>query len=99
MDEEQFFEFCQLTKSWRIERGAEGDLEVIVPPDFAVESRSPSDPLAPFQAKMRKYIANGVHVYLPNDRVEFADKPDNVSGDPILAGFVLDLEPTWEPGF
>ncbi len=31
MDEEQFFEFCQLNRHWRIERSAEGDLEVMVP--------------------------------------------------------------------
>ena len=31
MGEEQFFEFCQLNRGWRIERSAEGDLEVMVP--------------------------------------------------------------------
>src|SRR5215210_6260246 len=31
MDEEQFFEFCQLNRDWRIERSAQGDLEVMVP--------------------------------------------------------------------
>ncbi len=31
MDEEQFFEFCRLNRGWRIERSAEGDLEVMVP--------------------------------------------------------------------
>ena len=31
MDEDQFFEFCQLNKGWRIERTAEGDLEIMVP--------------------------------------------------------------------
>ncbi len=30
MDEEQFFEFCRLNRGWRIERSAEGDLEVMV---------------------------------------------------------------------
>ena len=182
MDEEQFFEFCQLNRDWRIERSAEGDLEVMVPtgyetsdrnaeitmqlrlwakrdskgvasdsnggfilpngamrspdaawvgrgrlanltadqkqrflplcPDFVIELRSPSDPLAPIEAKMREYGENGarlgwlidpeerkVHVYRPNDRVEISDKPDNVSGDPILPGFVLDLKPIWEPSF
>ncbi len=29
MDEEQFFEFCQLNRDWRIERTAEGDLEIM----------------------------------------------------------------------
>ena len=31
MDEEQFFEFCQLNRDWRIERTAEGDLEIMPP--------------------------------------------------------------------
>lgn len=31
MDEEQFFEFCQLNKDWRIERSAERDLEIMAP--------------------------------------------------------------------
>lgn len=181
MDEEQFFEFCQLNRDWRIERSAEGDLEVMAPtgyetsdrnaeitmqlrlwakrdsngvvsdsnggfvlpngamrspdaawvrrerlaglteeqkqrflplcPDFVIELRSPSDPLEPIETKMREYVENGarlgwlidpeerkVHVYKPNDRVEISDKPDIVSGDPILPGFVLDLKPIWEPG-
>jgi Uma2 family endonuclease len=181
MNEEQFFEFCQLNKDWRIERSAEGDLEVMVPtgfetsdrnleinmqlrlwtkqdgsgiasdssggfilpngamrspdaswiprerlagltpeqkqrflslcPDFVIELRSPSDPLAPIEAKLREYVENGarlgwlidpeerrVHVYRPNNRVEISDKPVSVSGDPILPGFVLDLRPIWEPG-
>ena len=182
LDEEQFFRFCQQNKDLRIERTAEGDLEVIPPagwetghrnmklavqlgtwaeqdntgiatdssggfrlpngavrapdaawvrrerlagltpeqkqrflplcPDFVIELRSPTDSLTLVQAKMREYIENGarlgwlidpeerkVHVYQPNDRVEISDKPDSVSGDPILPGFVLDLKPIWEPGF
>ena len=182
LDEEQFFRFCQQNKDLRIERTAEGDLEVIPPagwetghrnmklavqlgtwdeqdntgiatdssggfrlpngavrapdaawvrrerlagltpeqkqrflplcPDFVIELRSPTDSLTLVQAKMREYIENGarlgwlidpeerkVHVYQPNDRVEISDKPDCVSGDPILPGFVLDLKLIWEPGF
>ncbi len=182
MDEEQFFEFCQLNKDWRIERSAEGDLEIMPPtggetgnrnlrltlqlgawaerdgggvgfdsstgfilpngavrspdaawvrrerlsgltaeqkqrflplcPDFVIELRSTSDPLTPLEAKMREYLENGarlgwlidpeerkVHIYLPNDQLEIADKPDNLSSEPILPGFVLDLKPIWEPGF
>jgi len=132
MDEEQFFEFCQLNRDWRIERNAEGDLEVMAPPgyetsdrnaeitmqlrqwakrdskgaasdsnggfvlpngamrspdaawvrrerlvdlteeqkqrflplcpDFVIESRPPSDPLAPIEAKMREYVENGARL-------------------------------------
>jgi Uma2 family endonuclease len=182
LDEEQFFRFCQQNKDLRIERTAEGDLEVTPPagwetghrnmklavqlgtwaeqdntgiatdssggfrlpngavrapdaawvrrerlagltpeqkqrflplfPDFVIELRSPTDSLTLVQAKMREYIENGarlgwlidpeerkVHVYQPNDQVEISDKPDSVSGDPILPGFVLDLKLIWEPGF
>ena len=182
MDEEQFFEFCQLNRGWRIERSAEGDLEVMVPtggetsnrnsslnyqltgwtlqdgtgvafesngsfilpngamrspdaswvrrerlanltpgqkqrflplcPDFVIELRSPSDPLAPIEAKMREYMENGarlgwlidpvecnVHVYKPNEPVELLGNPDRLSGEPALPGFVLGLKPIWEPGF
>ena len=40
MDEEQFFEFCQLNRGWRIERSAEGDLEVIVPAGGGTSDRN-----------------------------------------------------------
>ena len=182
MDEEQFFEFCQLNREWRIERSAEGDLEVMVPTggetsnrnanltmqvgiwtrrdgtgiafdsnggfilpngamrspnaswvrrerlvnltaeqkkrflplclDFVIELRSPSDPLVPIEAKMREYVENGAllgwlidpeehkaHVYRPDEQTRVLDKPERMSGDPILPGFVLDLKPIWEPGF
>lgn len=179
MDEEQFFEFCQLNREWRIERSAEGDLEIMPPtggetgnrnfelttdvgvwarhdssgvgfdsstgfvlpngairspdaswvkrerlanftveqkqrflplcPDFLIELRSPSDPLVPIEAKMLEYMENGarlgwlidpvekkVYVYKPGEPVEVLNKPDRLSGDPVLPGFVL--KPVWEPG-
>jgi Uma2 family endonuclease len=81
-------------------------------PNFVIELRSPSDPLAPIEVKMREYIEIGarlgwlidpegrkVHVYRPSGQVEVANKPDHVSGDPTLPGLVLDLKPIWEPGF
>ena len=40
MDEEQFFEFCQLNRDWRIERSAEGDLEVMVPTGGETSARN-----------------------------------------------------------
>ena len=182
MDEEQFFEFCQINRGWRIERSAQGDLEVMAPtggetsnrdfrisvqlgiwtdndgtgvafessggfvlpngamrspdaswvrrerlaqltaeqrqrflplcPDFVVELRSPSDPLAVIESKMGEYLENGahlgwlidpegrrVHVYEPGKEVSILETPDEVSGDPVLPGFVLDLRPIWAPGF
>ncbi|MEJ7632734.1 MAG: Uma2 family endonuclease [Rubrobacteraceae bacterium] len=182
MKEEQFFEFCQLNQDWRIERSAQGDLEVMIPtgaetgnrnfrlsmqlgiwtdrdntgvafdsstgfilpngamrspdaswvlrerladltteqkrrflplcPDFVTELRSPSDPLSPIEAKMREYVENGTrlgwlidpedhkaHIYRPNEPTKILDKPERISGDPVLSGFVLELKPIWEPGF
>jgi Uma2 family endonuclease len=40
MDEEQFFEFCQLNRNWRIERTAEGDLEIMPPTGGETGSRN-----------------------------------------------------------
>ena len=181
MNEEQFFAFCQQNRDWRIERTAEGELEVMPPtggetgnrnailtaqlttwalqdgtgvafdsstgfnlpngatrspdaswvrrerlaeltdhqksrflplcPDFVVELRSPSDPLAMVEAKMREYVENGarlgwliapeeqkVHRYRPEAPVEVLDDPRELSGEQILPGFVLDLRRIREPG-
>jgi Uma2 family endonuclease len=81
-------------------------------PDFVVEIRSPSDRLSIAQAKMQEYIDNGarlgwlidpynrvVYVYFPNQPVEHLENPATISGDPVLPGFVLDLQKIWEPGF
>ena len=81
-------------------------------PDFVVELRSPSDSLADTQDKMAEYRDNGarlgwlvdaaerrVHVYRPGAALDLLDAPLSVSGDPELAGFVLDLAHVWEPGF
>ncbi len=80
-------------------------------PDFVIELKSPSDPLATVQEKMREYIANGaqlgwlidptsrcVYVYRPDGSVEREDQPQRLAGDPVLPGFVLDLGPIWDPG-
>lgn len=77
-------------------------------PDFVVELRSPSDPLEGLREKMREYIANGaqlgwlidpiertVHVYRPRTAVESLENPLRVAGDPVLAGFVLDMRLIW----
>ena len=77
-------------------------------PDFVVELRSPSDSLRVLQEKMQEYIDNGaslgwlidrttrqVFIYIPDSEVRCLDNPKNISGDPLLAGFVLDLEMIW----
>lgn len=81
-------------------------------PDFVIELRSPSDSLSSVQDKMEEYRANGaqlgwlidavsrrVYVYRPEADVERLDNPRELAGDPVLAGFVLDLTPIWESPF
>ena len=82
-----------------------------ISPDFAIELRSTSDRLTVLRRKMDEYIENGVRLgwlidtvdyrvyrYRPNFPVEILENPENVSGDPELPGFVLDLKPVWETG-
>lgn len=77
-------------------------------PDFVVELRSPSDRLELVQAKMQEYIPNGaslgwlldsadrrVHVYRPGAPVEMLDGPAQVSAEPELPGFILNLHLVW----
>jgi Uma2 family endonuclease len=77
-------------------------------PDFVVELRSPSDPLAALQEKLEEYIANGsqlawlldpeerkVYIYRPDADVVCLENPEKVSADPVLPGFVLDLAKVW----
>ncbi len=77
-------------------------------PDFVAELRSRSDDLEALQEKLREYVANGaqlgwlidpeekkVYVYRPNAQMECLEDPKTLSGEPILRGFVLDLERIW----
>lgn len=77
-------------------------------PDFVIELRSPTDTLAPLQDKMAEYITNGarlgwlidpqerkVHVYRPDAQAVCLENPQQLSGDPVLPGFVLDLAKIW----
>src|ERR671932_2756854 len=81
-------------------------------PDFVVELRSPSDRLAVIQDKMKEYMDNGarlgwlidvpnreVYVYRPGTEAERVDEASELSGEPELPGFVLDLRAIWEAGF
>lgn len=74
-------------------------------PDFVVELRSESDPLPRLQAKMAEYLENGaelgwlidvndkkVYVYRPNVPVQILKNPSEVSGEPLLKGFVLRMQ-------
>lgn len=77
-------------------------------PDFAVELRSSSDSLKSLQEKMREYIDNGaklgwlidpqhrkVEIYRPGSATEVLENPVELSGEPILPGFVLNLRRVW----
>ena len=77
-------------------------------PDFAVELLSPSDNLAKTQEKMQEYLDNGtilgwlinpaqkqVEIYRQGKPVDVLDSPNSLSGQNILSGFVLDLQPIW----
>lgn len=78
-------------------------------PDFVVEIRSATDVLKTLKDKMAEYIANGVqlgwlldpkkrkvYIYRPGAEVEILDNPAHVSGEPLLHGFVLDLQQIWD---
>jgi Uma2 family endonuclease len=74
-------------------------------PDFVAELMSPSDDRPDVQAKMREYIEQGVRlgwlidpeageveIYRPSRPVETLDRPQTLSGEGVLPGFVLDLK-------
>ena len=78
-------------------------------PDFIIELRSPSDNLAELEAKMERWLANGVQqgwlvdperkivaVYRPGDQPEVYRHPTLVQGSGIIAGFKLVLARIWE---
>jgi Uma2 family endonuclease len=77
-------------------------------PDFVLELRSPSDALRMLQDKMQEYIDNGaslgwlidpiermVYVYRPGTSVDRLEAPEEVSGEPVLPGFMLQLGSIW----
>jgi Uma2 family endonuclease len=79
-------------------------------PDFVVELRSPTDDLPNLQEKMAEYIEQGarlgwlidpeekrVYVYRPGAAVEVLEGVEELSEEPELKGFVLDLREIWEP--
>jgi Uma2 family endonuclease len=74
-------------------------------PDFVVELRSPSDNLSQLQEKMREYLANGIRlgwlidpqnqrieIYQPGRERDILNRPDYISGQEVLPGFLLELE-------
>lgn len=77
-------------------------------PDFVAEIRSATDRLSYLRAKLQEFVDNGVRLgwlidplerrveaYRPDQEPVMFENPASVSGDPELAGFVLDLAPIW----
>jgi len=77
-------------------------------PDFIIELRSASDSLRPLQAKMQEYLDLGVRLawlidplrkriykYSAEAEMEIMERPNTISGEPILHGFTLDLREIW----
>lgn len=91
---------------WDALRADEREKFLPLCPDFVVELRSPSDRLASLQRRLRELIRNGaqlgwlidprrrsVHVYRPGQPVRTLLAPGEITADPPLNGFVLDLRP------
>jgi Uma2 family endonuclease len=81
-------------------------------PDFVVELRSPSDRLSALEEKLAEYMANGAQlgwllipetrtaiVYRPGEEPLTLVDPVELTGDPLLPGFTLQLTEIWDPGF
>lgn len=79
-------------------------------PDFVVELISEAEDSPYFQKKMSEYLSCGsklgwlidpeekaVYVYRADKSVQKLENANNVSADPELPGFVLDLREIWEP--
>ncbi|NEO99513.1 MAG: Uma2 family endonuclease [Symploca sp. SIO2E9] len=77
-------------------------------PEFVIELRSPSDNLAVIRQKMEEYRENGtrlswlinrqsrqIEIYRQTQEVEILDSPMSLSGEDVLPGFELNLEPIW----
>jgi Uma2 family endonuclease len=81
-------------------------------PDFIIELRSPIEPLEQLKEKMAVYIKNGlqlgwlidpeekqVFVYQATGQITHLENPTSLSGEPLLAGFVLDPRGIWTANF
>ncbi|WP_013324364.1 Uma2 family endonuclease [Gloeothece verrucosa] len=77
-------------------------------PDFVVELRSPSDSVVSLQRKMQEWIFLGVklgwlidrknrqvYIYRSDKTEECLDNPTSLTGEPLLVGFVLDMNKIW----
>jgi len=94
----------------RLERLSEEQWEKFLPlcPDFVLELRSTSDSLRVLKEKLEEYIDNGAqlgwlidpdderaYIYRPNKTPQMLDKARQISGEPVLRGFILDFAQVW----
>jgi Uma2 family endonuclease len=93
---------------WQRLTPAEQDSFPPLCPDFVIELRSKTDRLAPLQAKLREYQANGcllgwlinvqdrqVEVYRANQPPEVLDTPPSLSGEATLPGLIVETTEIW----
>jgi Uma2 family endonuclease len=78
-------------------------------PDFVIELRSSSDRLSPLKEKMAEYMQEPgiqlgllidrkhrqVYIYCPGKPEECLDNPASVSCEPVLSGFILQMNKVW----
>lgn len=94
----------------RWEALTEEEQEVFAPicPDFVLELRSPADKLSMLQDKMLEYMENGaqlgwlidpkerrVYIYRQGQPEECLENPETIAGDPLLNGFILNVQDIW----
>jgi Uma2 family endonuclease len=95
-------------ESWDTLTPAQKERFIPICPDFVIELLSPSDSLKIAQEKMKEYRDNGtrlgwlinrksrqVEIYRPGQEVEVVESPANLSGEMVLPGFILNLQPIW----
>ncbi|MEH2294264.1 Uma2 family endonuclease [Nostoc sp.] len=79
-----------------------------IAPDFVLELMSTSDSLRETQDKMQEYIDNGVklgwlinpkmrqvQIYRLGKSIEISESPQQLSGEDVLPGFILNLQIIW----
>lgn len=93
-------------EKWEALTAAERKKFLPLCPDFAVEIVSETDEVADVREKMQEYLQNGlrlgwlinpklrqVEIYRGKREVEILESPTSLSGEDVLPGFVLDLQP------
>ncbi|AFY32802.1 Uma2 family endonuclease [Calothrix sp. PCC 7507] len=94
---------------WNALSKAEQEKFAPICPDFVIELRSSSDRLSPLKEKMAEYLQEPgvqlgllidrkhrqVYIYRPGKPEECLDNPANVSCEPVLPGFILNLNKVW----